>query len=339
MSPRDVADRLAEDPTAFGFFQAIRLLERFSPERAPIGAHADPAEEVVRLAVHPSLAFPASEIQSLEPSEDGPARMTVNFFGLTGPQGVLPYHYTQLVADRLRSRDPTLRDFLDLFHHRILSLFYRGWEKYRFPVAYERNQQDRLTEHLADLIGLAPERAGEHRWVRRETLLYYAGLLASQQRSALALAELLQDYFEVPVEVQQFVGSWYPLTEDTRCYLDDDPPPGTAALGEGSVVGDAIWDQQARVRLRLGPLSRERYEEFLPRGRAFKALRELTRVYGGDGFDFELQLVLERADVPVATLGADREEGLPLAWGTWLKTRPMDRDPDDTILTLREDPS
>ncbi|HSB55029.1 MAG TPA: type VI secretion system baseplate subunit TssG, partial [Gemmatimonadales bacterium] len=112
----DPTERLLQDPTAFRFFQAIRLLERARPERGPVGGFADPAEEVARFGVPPSLAFPASEIQSLDDAEDDPARMQVNFFGLTGPLGVLPYHYTQLVAERLRSKDPVLRDFFDIFH-------------------------------------------------------------------------------------------------------------------------------------------------------------------------------------------------------------------------------
>ena len=90
----------------------------------------------------PSLAFPAAEIQRLELPEDdaGQPRMDVNFLGLTGPQGVLPIYYTQLIAERARLRDTAIRDFLDIFNHRMISLFYRAWEKYRFPIGYERTQ-------------------------------------------------------------------------------------------------------------------------------------------------------------------------------------------------------
>lgn len=331
---KEVAERLMADPTGFGFFQAIRLLERANPQQSPIGEYADPADEVVRFSVPPTIAFPASEIQSLTEQDEGPVKMAVNFLGLTGPQGVLPYHYTQMVADRLREKDPTMRDFFDLFHHRMISLFYRAWEKYRFPVAFERNQNDRLTQHIGELIGLGFDRPDEQRWVRRETLLFYAGLVASRQRSALALQEMLEHHFKVPVEVQQFIGAWYPLGEEVQLFLDDNPPPGTAALGEGTPIGDEMWDQQARVRLRLGPLTRTQYEDFLPRGKAYKVIREMTHFFGGDGVDFELQLVLSRNDVPAPELGSDSSEGLPLAWGTWLRTGTLDRDPDDTILAL-----
>src|SRR5262249_56976551 len=135
-------------------------------------------------------------------------------------------------------RDPVLRDFLDLFHHRLISLFYRAWEKYRFPVEYERGKQDKLSEHVAELVGLLPEKPSKDRWVRREALLYYAGLIASRQRSAQALQGMLEDYFDVPVEVQQFVGAWYRLGEDALCRLDDDGIPGAAPLGGGRPAGD-----------------------------------------------------------------------------------------------------
>ncbi len=328
------AERLAKDPTSFGFFQAVRLLEREYPDRSPVGGFADPAAEVARFTVHPSLAFPASEIQEIEVPEDAPARLSLNFLGLTGPQGVLPHRYTLTVIERLRARDTTLRDFLDVFHHRLISLFYAAWEKHHFLVAHERDQQDQLGRHLADLIGMiGEEKPAELRVIRREALLYYAGLLMSRQRSALALEQLLEDFFGLEVAVDQFVGAWYPLEEKVRTYVDDDPGPGVAPLGLGCAIGDELWDQQARVRLRLGPLTRKQFDGFLPRGSAYKALRELTRAFGGDGMDFEVQLTLRREDVTPTVLGDGSQ--IRLGQGTWLKTRPMDRDPDDTILTLQ----
>ena len=158
--------------------------------------------------VNPDTAFPAGEIQSLEFRSDAPVRMAVNFMGLTGPEGVLPYSYSLLISERMRARDTTLRDFLDLFHHRIISLFYRAWEKYRFGVAHERNQRDIVTQHLKDLVGLGESRLQERLAIRDDVLLFYAGLLAPQQRSAAALQQLVGDYFGVRVEVEQFVGGW-----------------------------------------------------------------------------------------------------------------------------------
>ena len=138
----EVEEKLRREPFSFDFFQAVRLLEKVLPQRTSVGKFAHPATEVARFAAHPSLAFPASQIQGMEWPDDGPVEMTVNFMGLTGPQGVLPNPYTSLIIERLRASDTTLRDFLDIFNHRIISLFYRAWRKYRFDVACEHGERD-----------------------------------------------------------------------------------------------------------------------------------------------------------------------------------------------------
>ena len=137
LAASEIAEKLRREPFSFDFFQAVRLLERFFPERTSVGKFTHPENEVARFGVHPSLAFPASQIQSMDwpgedpngedgPHEDGPEKpvhMTVNFMGLTGPQGVLPNPYTTLLIERLRFNDSAPRDFLDIFNHRIISLF------------------------------------------------------------------------------------------------------------------------------------------------------------------------------------------------------------------------
>src|SRR5690606_16241907 len=181
-------DELRENPTAFGFFQAVRLLERLRPEREGVGRFVDPAAEVVRFSVHRSIAFPASEIQTLEMSGDGPAVMRVNFLGLIGPTGVLPHHYTQLAGERGRVRESAYGDFLDLFHHRILSLFYRAWRKNRVAVAVG-SDHDRLREHVLDLVGMGLPALREGLPFEENALVFYAGLLSTQHRGAVALEQ------------------------------------------------------------------------------------------------------------------------------------------------------
>jgi type VI secretion system protein ImpH len=311
-----LAQVLREDPNSFGFFQAVRVLERLFPDRAPVGESA-------------------SEIQTLDLDADAPTPMVVNFMGLTGPLGVLPKNYTLLAAERARERDTAMRAFLDLFNHRAISLFYRAWERSRFTVAHERDRLDPLTRHIKDLVGIGGEGLQDRLGLADETLLYYSGLLSLRGRPATALQSMLADYFDVPVAVEQFVGGWYALDAATQCALGDEDTP-SSQLGIGAVAGDEIWDQQARVRVRLGPLTRGQYDQFLPGGSAHGPLRALTRFFGGDQLDVEIQLVLARDDVPGCVLGADESAATPLGWCTWLRTAPLERDPDETILTLQD---
>ena len=322
---------LREEPHSFSFFQAVRLLERLLPDRAQVGQFEDPGREVARFGAATSLAFPASEIQELEVLEDAPSTMRVNFFGLTGPQGVLPHAYTLLVQDRLRERDGALRDFLDLFHHRMISLFYQAWRKHQFTVAREDATHDRLSEHLLDLIGLGTQSARDRLALPDEALIYRAGLLAPQTRGAASLQQLIEDFFEVPAAVEQFAGGWYGVAMEDRCAVGGAESAGNR-LG-GAVVGDEIRDTQARVRIRLGPLPRERYDEFLPGGTGHRELGSLVRFYSHDQFEFELQLILAAHDVPGVRLGEPAAD-TRLGWSTWICSTRRARDSDETLLTL-----
>lgn len=330
--PDSVENRLRREPWAFEFFQAVRLLERLAPEREPVGRFVTPQSEVVRFGANPSLAFPASEIQSLT-AEDETLRMSVNFMGLTGPLGVLPIYYTELIQQRLMVRDTASRDFLDIFHHRIISLFYRAWQKHRFHTYYGRKELDRFTGHLLDLIGLGHKQLQDRQPVADHSLISYAGLLTQQPRSAVAFEHYLADYFGVPVRVEQFVGAWYRLEAPSQtCFADAERI--SESLGAGAVVGDEVWEPQARLRVVLGPLSLDRYLEFLPSGGAYEPLRALARFFGGDEFDFELQLVLSQKDVPVCELGAGGKAAPQLGWVSWARSAPMQRDAAETILPL-----
>jgi type VI secretion system protein ImpH len=332
----EVLARLRAEPQAFEFFQAVSMLERLLPDRAPVGAFNDPRDEVVRFRTPTSVAFPASEIQAMAEPRDGvgPTRMTVNFMGLTGPQGLLPLVYSLYLAERRRAHDDAPKEFLGIFEHRALSLFYRAWERGHPAVAHGRGERDWLSRHLLNLLGLGTDGLQGKLPIADEALLFYVGLLGVPTRPAAALEQLIADYFGVPAEIEQFVGAWYPLERTTQCALDEDGGP-SAQLGLGAVAGDELWDLQSRVRVRLGPLRREQYDQFLPGGAAHDQLRALTRFFGNDQLDFEIQLVLARDEVPPCALGGDAGE-LPLGWCTWIRTVPFGRDPDETTFTLSD---
>lgn len=328
-----VEEALEREPFAFEFFQAVRMLQQLRPDRGRVGRFGNPDDEAVRFGATPATAFPASEIQAIEKDDGAPPRLLVNFLGLTGPQGVLPLEYSELVADRVRQRDHALRDFLDLFNHRIISLFFRAWERTHAHGPGGGGERDILQDHLLDLAGLGTPGLTNRLGLPPAALPFYVGLLAIPTRPAAALELLIEDYFGVPVEVEQFVGGWYSIDEASQCALGDESTSSTQ-LGFGAVAGDEIWDLQARARLRIGPLSRAQYDSFLPTGRAYEELRALTRFFTGEQVDIELQLVLARDDVPPVSLGLDGQAATPLGWCTWLRSRPFSRDASDTILTL-----
>ena len=180
----------------FEFFQAVRLLARMFPERKAVGKTARPQEEFARFGAQLSMAFPPSAVHEIEQGPDpaGPARLTVAFFGLTGTQGILPLCYTEWMIARDAAKDDTLEAFFDLFNHRLLSLFYRAWEKHHPPVLYElsavRDQRpDPFTHSLFDIIGMGTNGLRGRMRVQDESLLLYAGLIAQRPHSAWMVSE------------------------------------------------------------------------------------------------------------------------------------------------------
>ena len=337
-APKDLiasllGEDLLENAHSFEFFQAVALLQRLRANMRPVGHFSSPENEVVRFRVNQRMGFPASEIQQLEVKGDAPADMMVNFMGLTGPMGILPYTYNELILERARAKDHSLAAFLDIFNHRAISLFYRAWQKSRFPVTYSSGKRDLFTQYLLDLVGLGTAGLRDRQEIEDEALLHYVGLVAMQARSATALEQILADYFEVPVEIQEFTGAWYGLDRSTQCPMQDEET-ASSQIGLGAVVGDAVWDRQGRVRLRIGPLSMERYNDFLPQGSAYAALRSITKFFSNQCIDFEAQLVLDRTEVPQVELDMDSSQPARLGWVSWARTAPLAADPDDTILSL-----
>jgi type VI secretion system protein ImpH len=367
--PRNLAEQLFAETYAFDFFQAVRILERLAPARVPLGRGGPPSREVVRLRAHASLTFPPSALYELErpASPDLPPVLTVNFMGLTGPSGVLPRHYTEMLVRLERElKGPekyAFRDWFDLFDHRWISLFYRAWEKYRFYIPYERGEHagvhpDPFTQALFSYVGLGmPSLRHRLRVSAWETvgneikekplariddlaLLYYGGLLAHRPRSAVALEGLLADYFHLPMRVRQFQGQWLVLDADSQSRLG--AIEGNNALGVSSVAGERVWDVQSKFRVRVGPLSYAQFQEFLPdRGpvaehKAFFLLVHLVTLYAGADVDFDVQLVLRAREVPACQLNDDSAEGARLGWNTWLSSQPFGRDCDDAVFEGEE---
>ena len=337
IAPRleSVRAMLEQEPYSFRFFQAVRLLERMYPERNPVGLFVSPSTEVVQFSSVPTLSFPASEVQDLQTNRDGQPKLLVNFMGLSAAVGVLPHAYTEFLMERARAKDRGPGDFFDLFNHRIISLFYRAWQKYRFYIAYERTGagDDQISARLLDLVGLGTQSLSHRMDISDDACLYYAGLLSQRRPTAQGLKQLLQDYFEVPVGVEQFTGTWRQLPPGNRTFLRDSGA-FCERLGMGTIVGDEAWDQHGAVTLRLGPMSFARYQQFLPGAPAHAELRSWLRLYTNREFDFVIRLVLERNDVPPMKLGEDGTRSARLGLVSWIRNRPLDRDPDEATYRL-----
>lgn len=317
----------------FEFFQAVRLLRRWHVGQRSVGQTASPDHDALRFRSHVSLGFPPSEIHHIDPPKHAhePIRMTVAFLGLAGAEGALPRHYTELLLQRIQVGDYALRDFLDLFNHRIIALFYRAWEKHHCVVGYERavetGEEDRFASLLYSVLGLGTKGLQEGLSTDAAGLLRYAGLIAQRPRSAQAVQQCLADAFQVPVRIRQFVGMWLPLEPDDWTRLG--VTGANNRLGQTAVAGTTVWDQQAKFHVHLGPLDYGTFARLLPTGQAFPTLTRLIKFLAGAELEYSVWPILKGADVPPLRLKETPGYAPRLGWTTWLSSKPRCHDANE----------
>jgi type VI secretion system protein ImpH len=334
MSKKPLNQQLADEPYLFDFFQAVRLLEKIYPERKPVGCEALPHEETVRFRSRLGLYFPASEIHALQQTfdehiEKEKLEMFINFMGMVGLNGAMPVHYTELLMERNRYRDRAMWNFLDIFTHRAVSMFFRAWEKYRFPIQYERGQ-DNFTAYLFDFVGLGTNGLRGRMDLEDESLLPYSGLIAQRPHSATALGNILSDYFGVKAKIIQFFGQWLDLDKASITKLGF----ANSGLGRTAIIGTRIWEQQSKFRVVFGALTFTQFQGFLPNGTAHKPMKSIIRFLNGTEFDFDVRLILKAKEVPGTVLTTRAKRRPMLGWTSFLKTKPFQQDDDQVILQM-----
>lgn len=315
----DPIARIAAQPWRYDFFQALRLIENHYRQLPRLGTARRPADEPVRLGQTADLSFAPSSLHAVAPATSvSKARIEVRFFGLFGPNGPLPYHLTEYARQRqLHHGDTTFARFADMFHHRLLLLFYRAWAQAQPVVGLDRPGEDRFADYVGSLVGI-----GEPALLSRDAApdhakLYFSGHLSNQARNADGLASILSGFLRRPVRVEQFVGCWLelPRSEQTRIRASNSKrrAAGTA-LGGGAVLGQMVWDRQHQFRIHVGPLDYDVFEELLPDGKALPALVALVNHYIGDELGWDLQLDLFQGQVKPTRLGQHGR----LGWTSWL---------------------
>jgi len=326
--PVELALQLEAQAARMDFFQVLRLLENARPDLPRIGTSLRPRDDAVRFGQDPALVFhPAALARFTRADGDAKARLAVNFFGLLGANGPLPLHITEYVRDRLRhGGDGTMLAFLDVFHHRMLALFYRARASAEPVISLDRRDGDRFSDFVGSLFGIGAPALRERDAIGDFAKLHFAGLLANKTRPAAGLVTVLRAYFKLPFEVEQFVGHWMRIPAEVQSRI------GAAEdgnrLGSSLMLGRSVWDVQNKFRIVIGPLDYADYRRFTPGGDSLARLLAWVRLYAGLALDWDVRLVLKKEQRPPLRLGGATRMG----WSTWLASGPPRRDLDQMVI-------
>lgn len=311
-------DDAAARPWRHGFVALLRRIAAAHDESPLPGQSRRPSQDAFRIGQQASLSFAPRELAQVERRDD---RVDMRLFGLglLGPGGVLPLHYTETVRERaLTRRDMAPGDFMDLFHHRALSHFYRAWAQAQATAGLDRPQEETFTRYVAwlsgdetDDVALAP--------LPRHARWASAAHRVRKARNPEGLVRTLAHFFGVSVVLQEYVLRWIPLETHDHCLLGQ--THAATALGGGAIAGGMVPDRQAQFRLVIGPLDLPQYMRFTPgaegddaRGRDLRSLVEWVRAFIGFEYAWDVELRVIREKVPAACLGS-RER---LGWSSWL---------------------
>jgi type VI secretion system protein ImpH len=288
----DLISRLCAEGHYFNFFQALSLLEEYY--RDTQGAARPIEAGKVRLSPDTSLAFPPSDIAKVIQTKDG-VEFVLTFMGLVGVSSPLPLYFTEYIARHEEASQP-LKDFLGIFNHRMYTLFYRAWQKYRFISIAAGPQNHPIARRIAGLAGLTQADLSDPFYLR---MLAYTGKFAGACRSKEGLRAMLSDFFGgLPVDIQEWRPRWTELRNPTKIGVD-------SVLGKTSIAGTRKWDISGKFRVSVGPLAREVFETYLSRSDNIAAMKKLISQFCSDPLEFDIEIKLESRELVAVILGAD----------------------------------
>lgn len=315
----ELIDELLRAPQRFNLFQAISLLERAAPERAPVGTGVG-MDEAVRLAAHVDMAFAPSDIASLRENTGPGPRWVLRTpaLSLAGANGPLAAPFTELLLQRRAQRDPAGLDFLDIFNRRLLAFRHRARAK--MHLALQPAGANPLLTVMDQLSGLgrsagARGPGGEAAWLR------HAGLQNAAPRSLASLLALLRDRLGVHFAGEQFVGGWHVVAPGERARLASSRSrrSGRRAASPGVSLGGRAWDQAAGIALRAPALNRAEFAAMLPGGARFGLLGWLVARHLQA--DFTVTLTMTLSEAPLSRLGTTSPMAPRLGRSAWLSSR------------------
>lgn len=292
-----------------GLFTLLRSLESSYAMCPKIGNEVRFEQNYFRFGQSANLAFQPQELDKIL-QKDRYIKVNIKGFGLFGPNGPLPLHISEYTySKKHHQKEQTFNDFLDMFHHRLISLFYKAWRNAQDVVSLDHHDTWMFSRYIASIAGVADHRdfeSNDHLYNQ----LYYSSYFLNKNMPIANLKSMLINYFKVPIEIKENIGQWLDATEfSTSLSIQN-----TQTLGEGLLIGDKIFDATQKFRIQIGPLSPDIYLKFLQGKEFAKKLLMWVEQFCRYQYQWDIELIIDKVKIDQKTLG----QGLTLGFTSWI---------------------
>ena len=302
---------LAEMPNLvqMELFALIRLLEHLMQLNPKVGDESRLTQSKLRFGQSASLAFQDRQINQLYQKSNA-LKIDIKGFGVFGSNGALPMHLTELTYEKnTHQKNTTFNDFVDIFHNRLIALFYKAWRSAQDMPSLDGGDQWQFSRYIASFIGMADQQ-NSHLNVPIYHQFYYSSLLINQQAPSANLQEILRSFFNMPIEIKQNIGQWIDAKEFST-KLDYGK---SHRLGDGLLIGDKIFDATQKFRIIIGAVSPTQYIGFLQGGDLAKQLIAWVEHYCRYQYQWDVEVVIDKQKIIQQKLG----DGMLLGATSWI---------------------
>ena len=290
-------------------FAFIRGIESLSDFKYGIGDEIRFADNPVRFKQTAFLNFPNKQINAIDIKE-GILNIDVKGFGLFGPNGSLPIHITEMIYERkIHQKDTLFNDFVDIFHNRLIALFYKSWRDAQDVTSLENEDTWKFSKYIASILGIENQKESK-RSLHHYDQFYNSSLLLNQNMPLENFRAILTNFFEADVEIEEYIGQWI----DASAFSINLENKNQITLGQGFLVGDKIFDITQKIRLVIGPIDLQKYLKFMRGQKLANQLIEWVGQYTRHQFDWDVDFIVDYTTIPESSLSS----GVALGLTSWL---------------------
>ena len=309
---KTLPEQILETPEAFDLDQLIYIVESIRTNAIALGEDSDPSREAIRIRSKFTMHQEGTEVDHITVGNT-PSRLpevTINTVCIGGLNGPLPIPFTEILLDQAKQKDFSGYHFLDIFHHRLVSMWHR-LRKRTYPHLYKSppttTPLGKLQEDLSGFKqqGNIPHQLFfDHFWRR--------------SRSLVSLIQMIERFFNIKTSIQPFEGTWrtVDISEGSKIGIKGQ----FQILGKNAILGLRCWDQTAGFTITIYLLDWETTQQFLPftdaslGGENYSRLKQLLISYMGILPKVFLKLSLE----PNQNKGTILNKKYGLGWNSWL---------------------